>query len=157
MQRTVAVAREFNQAQSFAVGLAGNLGNAFARVAVEGGKINEELKQMVKQLAGRALAGLFGAAVGSFFGPGGAAAGFKMGGGFASGGSFTVPGAGSSFDTQNVQFKARPGELVTVTPKGQSSGRSNTFNLNISAQSIDRQFVDNELIPMLDRAGRRFA
>ena len=134
--------------------------NQFASAIVDARDLNKELKIMAKQLAKRVFAGIITGAVGQLFGvPFGAgfSAGSGFGSGFASGGSFTVPGSPSAFDTKNVQFKARPGETITVTPKGKSNQRQSIFNLNITATSIDRNFVDNELIPMLARAQRRFA
>lgn len=41
--------------------------------------------------------------------------------GFASGGSFTVGGAGGT-DSQIVRFRATPGETVTIAPPGQGDG-----------------------------------
>lgn len=61
------------------------------------------------------------APTGEFFGPG-----------FASGGSFTVPGSGGT-DSQLVRFKASPGERVTVqTPGQQQRGQGMTVNIPIT-------------------------
>lgn len=55
--------------------------------------------------------------------------------GFATGSSFTVPGSGG-VDSQNVSFRASPGERVTVGRKGEDSGRKgDTFVFNITTPS----------------------
>lgn len=58
----------------------------------------------------------------SFGGSGGLFGGLKSLFGFASGGSFTVGGAGGT-DSQIVAFKATPGEEVTVRTPAQQAGR----------------------------------
>lgn len=55
--------------------------------------------------------------------------------GFATGGSFTVGGAGGT-DSQLVAFKATPGEKVTVSPPGKASGSGVTVNVHNYAQGV---------------------
>lgn len=57
--------------------------------------------------------------------------------GFATGGSFMVGGSGGT-DSQLVQFKATPGERVTIeTPGQQKHGGGNTFHFAIDARGAD--------------------
>ena len=119
-------------------------------------RLRDTLEDIAKTLAKRVFAGLLTGGIGQLFGVP-FTAGFRAGSGFASGGSFTIPGASSSFDTKTVSFKGRPGEQVFVLPKGKSLSNGATYNINISGQNIDRNFVANELIPMLRREEKRIA
>jgi len=62
---------------------------------------------------------------------------------FATGGDFIVPGGGGG-DNQLVQFMATPGELVTVTPKGEVGGNITVVN-NIDASGADADRILNLL------------
>lgn len=75
----------------------------------------------------------------SFGGSGGLLGGIKNLFGFASGGAFTVGGAGGT-DSQLVAFKATPGEEVTVrTPGQQGGGNAIVINQSISVDSRSDQ------------------
>lgn len=81
------------------------------------------------QGGGSALGGIF-AGIGALFsgGAGGANTGdYGYGPGFATGGSFAVGGNGGT-DSQLVQFRASPGEQVTINPPGQRAGGSVVFS-----------------------------
>lgn len=95
--------------------------------------ITSKVLQLVGGGFGGGLGGLFGGAASSGFGSGAAAN--QWFGGFATGGSFVVPGFGGT-DSQMVGLRATPGERVTVeTPEQQRSGRGNTINITIHAGS----------------------
>jgi len=75
----------------------------------------------------------------SFGGSGGLLGGIKNLFGFATGGAFTVGGAGGT-DSQVVAFKATPGEEVTVrTPGQQAGGGSIVIHQSISVDSRSDQ------------------
>lgn len=59
------------------------------------------------------------------------------GAGFASGGTFTVPGHGSG-DTKNVSFRAEPGEQVTIQPNSQNKN---------SGEGKDKLQINNYFSP----------
>jgi hypothetical protein len=71
------------------------------------------------------------------------------GGGFASGGSFTVPGFGSG--DRPYTMGLTPGEHVNVTPCGQSpaGGLALTVNINSPINLADRNYVERELMPYI--------
>lgn len=127
--RAVAQAQDkMMQASPYAQALGNSLTTAFDS-AIQGGKsLQEVLKNLLQDLA-RALANqafkalLFGNAAsgGSWTGILGGL--FGMIPGFASGGSFTVGGSGG-IDSQLVAFNATPGEHVSVSKNGSSSGAS---------------------------------
>lgn len=100
----------------------GNLGDYFKDLAA----------RFADKLLDRALAGLFdalGKAGGSQGGGLGSVLGTIFGGmkipGFATGGSFTVGGSGG-IDSQLMQFRATPGEMVNVTHGNDNGGRGGT-------------------------------
>lgn len=69
--------------------------------------------------------------------------------GYAYGGQFTVGGSGGG-DNQLVQFRATPGERVTVTPRGQSIG-----GINVTIGTVnERSDLDNLLAYIRDRTRR---
>lgn len=75
---------------------------------------------------------LFGAAVSS----GGSTYTPTYGGGFQTGGSFLVGGAGGP-DSQLVAFRATPGERVDVTPRTSPRGDAVPVNVTFNLQSLD--------------------
>ncbi len=106
-------------------------GPALARAVVQGENLKEVLEGILRQLASRALLGLIGAGIGSFLGPGGAAAGFNIGFGAPvfkaqHGDSGTFPGQGSQ--ERPYWGMATPGEDFNITPKGSSSKVVNVFS-----------------------------
>lgn len=81
------------------------------------------------QGGGSALGGIF-SGLSALFGGGAAGADtgdYGYGPGFATGGSFAVGGNGGT-DSQLVQFRASPGEQVTINPPGQRAGGSVVFS-----------------------------
>jgi hypothetical protein len=63
--------------------------------------------------------------------------------GFATGGAFTVPGAGGT-DSQMIKFKATPGERVSITTpgqQGQNGGVTVINNNNIDARTDSSQIA----------------
>lgn len=76
-------------------------------------------RAMAAMLAFEAIKATIGVSSGSF----GAALASSLGfGGFAAGGSFTVPNSGGGTDSVPVAFRATPGERVTISPPGGSGG-----------------------------------
>ncbi|MHB9139335.1 MAG: hypothetical protein ACYC4Q_08030 [Victivallaceae bacterium] len=75
--------------------------------------------------------------------------------GFASGGSFIVPGSGSGDRPFGIGLT--PGERVTVTPKGQSAGMglSLTVNINSAVNLADRAYAERELMPYIEAGVRQ--
>ena len=77
-----------------------------------------------------------------------------FGPGFATGGKFTVGGSGGT-DTQNVQFRATPGERVTIeTPQqqrtnGGNGGSGTTIVQNLTFSSTSPQEVRAQVFGML--------
>lgn len=70
--------------------------------------------------------------------------------GFASGGSFIVPGAGTGDRPYTMGLE--PGERVAVTPRGSLSGGEMlalTININTPVNLADRTFVERELAPIV--------
>lgn len=88
--------------------------------------VTKSLTNMFQNVLGGLLGGIGGGGGGGFnifgglFGGGGAATP-TLGGLFATGGDFTVGGQGG-VDSQLVQFRASPGERVSVSRNGDSSG-----------------------------------
>jgi hypothetical protein len=83
-----------------------------------------------------------------------ASGGRQMGGqadvpGFASGGSFIVPGTGRGDRPYTVPLE--PGEKVTVSPRGQfGEGLMNlTIQINTPVNLADRAFVEREFAPII--------
>lgn len=75
-------------------------------------------KLMLKLLLVQGIRAAFGATPGGF-----GASLIQSLGGFAAGGSFTVPGGpGAGTDSVPVAFRATPGERVTITPPGGGGG-----------------------------------
>jgi len=144
-----------SQRQLVAIGA--NVAQALAAGVTQGEKLDDVLGRVAKQLAQRAVAAFIGASIGFVIGgPGGAKTGAQLAGGFAGGGSFVVPGKPSLGDNTQVSFNARAGERITVTEPGKSPQGNSSVNLTINTtQPINRQFVANELIPLLDREQRR--
>ena len=70
-------------------------------------------------------------------------------GGFADGGSFIVPGSGST--DQPFQIGLTPGERVTVTPKGEAGGEGSKI-INISVP-ISVMMPSDDPKPFLESAG----
>jgi hypothetical protein len=76
-------------------------------------------RAMAAMLAFEAIKATIGVSSGSF----GAALASSLGfGGFAAGGSFTVPNSGGGTDSVPVAFRATPGERVTISPPGSGGG-----------------------------------
>ena len=76
-------------------------------------------RAMAAMLAFEAIKATIGVSSGGF----GAALASSLGfGGFAAGGSFTVPNSGGGTDSVPVAFRATPGERVTISPPGSSGG-----------------------------------
>ena len=125
--------------------------DALAEAVFESKDLLDTLEQIGKELGKKA----FSALIGSLF-PGSSFLGGLFGG-FADGGSFVVPGAPNAFDTKRVTFNARPGEQITVTPRGGGGTTNNNSNVNvyIQADQIDRRYVEEELLPMLEQAQAR--
>jgi len=104
-------------------------------------------KIFANQGGGSAVGGIFGA-LGSLFGGGSdsTAVTFNNGAGtasllgFAGGGSFGVGGAGGT-DSQLVQFKASPGERVTVSTPGQGGGVTVINNNYIDSRTDSTQIA----------------
>lgn len=95
------------------------------------------LRKTVTEPLGNAVADMVKGS--SFGGGGGLFGGIKNLFGFASGGAFTVGGAGGT-DSQLVAFKATPGEEVTVrTPGQQAGGGAIVINQSISVDSRSDQ------------------
>lgn len=109
------------------------------------------VRKTVTEPGGVMLANLFG---GLFTG------GSDMGG-FASGGSFNVAGAGGT-DSQRVSFWATPGERVTVTPPGQPGGgvtivQHMTFGSDVDRATLTawgRQVKEDTISAVYDRQRR---
>lgn len=75
--------------------------------------------------------------------------------GFASGGSFIVPGTGSG--DRPYTMGLTPGERVTVTPRGQVGGGGLflTVNINSAVNLADRNYAERELMPYIEAGVRR--
>lgn len=75
--------------------------------------------------------------------------------GYASGGSFKVPGSGSG-DRPHI-LGLEPGERVNITPKGQSAGMglSLTVNINSAVNLADRAYAERELMPYIEAGVRQ--
>ncbi|GAG89796.1 unnamed protein product, partial [marine sediment metagenome] len=116
------------------------------------------VKKVIKALLAQAIAtaiakearkGWVGIVTGAIAGAGFAALFEKYVPSFQHGGRFKVPGGGG-IDSQLVQFKATPGETVTVTPPGQA-GAQITFAPQYVFQGIvDAQMVRDEVAPLLE-------
>lgn len=91
------------------------------------------LKLLVFEGIKAALGGIGGAD--GLIGAIGSALGF---GGFAAGGSFTVPNSGGGTDSVPVAFRATPGERVTISPPGSSGGaeRAAPQPVNVNAYLV---------------------
>jgi len=134
--------------------------DAIARAAVYGKNLADELERAARAAAqsilSRLFAGVFGAAIGALIPGVGAATGFLSGAGlrgFQHGGSFIVPGAGGP-DNQIVAFRASPGERVIVQPQ-HTTNNNMPVNITINATRVDRQFVERELVPAINRVIKR--
>lgn len=114
-------------AQKFGDVLRG-LGQDILRIIARRGVTEPLAKGVSDVLAGIDL-GKVTSSLGNLFGP----TALQLSGPFASGGSFTVGGAGGT-DSQNVAFRATPGELVTVTPPGQSALAGGGFTVVMNTQ-----------------------
>jgi hypothetical protein len=115
--------RELKALTPVAGELGEDVGRSFAEGLNSGFERNQRIDQMLDGMGGRGG----GSGRGGRRPPG-------MGRtrrGFATGGEFTVGGAGGT-DSQLVQFMATPGERVTVQPQGQAGGP--VVNININAQ-----------------------
>lgn len=93
---------------------------------------------------------------GLFGGGGGMITDAFAAGNFATGGAFRVPGSGG-VDSQLVMLRATPGERVTVTPPGRSSGTSvvNHFTIMGPADARSQQQIAAEVGRSVARATRR--
>ncbi len=117
-----------------------NVGSSIAE-AIQGTKSWKEVAlDAIKSIANAILSNIsFG---GGFFG---SIFNGLLGGlvGFASGGSFSVAGAGG-IDSQVVAFKATPGERVSVSKPGQMSGNGSMYApvYNIDARGADQAAID---------------
>lgn len=125
-----------------------NLGGVFGSLLNSFGSLFSNLFSGLGNLLG-GLGGGGGNLFGSIFG---ALKGFLPG--FATGGSFTVGGAGG-VDSQLVAFRATPGEMVNIRRPGQSGSGPMVFNLSIDARGAEigvEERVDQrmrELAPLL--------
>jgi hypothetical protein len=116
------------QANPAAQILGNSLETAFGRAMEKGAQLGDVLRSLLQDLAKATASAAFrqllsgnassggtsGGILGSLFG------GLKLPG-FATGGSFTVGGAGG-IDSQVAAMRVTPGEQVTVTKPGQSAG-----------------------------------
>lgn len=147
------LAGAFTDAFSDAVLGAESFGDALSNLFKELQKIIFQMtvldplkKSLTGGSSGGGLLGSIIGGIGSFFGGGSslsssiAAAGARgaanpalFGPGFATGGSFTVGGSGG-VDSQQVAFRATPGEMVNITRPGQSSGGGSVYNYSIDAR-----------------------
>lgn len=105
--------------------------------------VKQIISQVMAQLVTSQILKFAGAALGgggmAFSGFGSGAAANKWFGGFASGGSFVVPGVGGT-DSQRVGFMATPGERVTVeTPDQQRGGGRGGAQINITIHAGQSQ------------------
>lgn len=94
--------------------LLGGVGSFFGGGSLFGSVAN------TASFSSRSFGSIFGSALGGAYGPG-----------FATGGSFTVGGSGGT-DSELVQFRATPGEMVNITRPGDSQGH--TVNYTIDAR-----------------------
>ncbi len=131
------------------------ISNGIAQGVLNAEKLSEVLSRIIRQLASRALAGLIAGGIAALIPGGGFLSTFRSISGFQSGGSFTVPGTGSG-DRPHL-LNLEPGERVDVTPRNQVTNNNNnsrSAKINITAVTIDEQFVMFKLIPMLNSAVR---
>ena len=87
--------------------------------------MDQILSAMVSSGGGSGIFSTIGAALTSMFGGGGSTPGF------ATGGSFTVGGSGG-IDSQLMQFRATPGEMVNIRKPGQDAGGGMVVHVNPS-------------------------
>lgn len=123
----------------------------------------DSIKKVIKALLAQAIAtaiakeakkGWVGIVTGAVAGAGFAALFEKYVPSFQHGGRFKVPGGGG-IDSQLVQFKASPGETVTVTPPGKS-GSQITFAPQYHLHGIvDAEMVRDQVAPLLEADARR--
>jgi lambda family phage tail tape measure protein len=132
-------------------------------------ELNDFVNNLQRRLADLALSGLIDTALGGAFkflgglgnggidpntgGPAGAGA---QGPGFANGGAFTVGGMGG-IDSQQVAFRASPGERVVVqTPEQQRGGMGGRpANVNIYVTTPDAQSFQRSQGQILARTQRQ--
>jgi hypothetical protein len=94
---------------------------------------------MRRMAAEAAASGILGAIGGALSGAGGfaGAVGAAIGGaGYAKGGSFRVGGSGGP-DSQFVPLRLSPGEMVSISPPGRSSGPTVNIVNNVDASGSD--------------------
>jgi len=141
------------------IGLLGEFASqALSGNGLIGGAVNSAL--------GQASGGLVGGLIGGLFAPAGGAPSTSPlpspRAGAAFGADFVVPGAGS-FDSQLLRMPVTPGERVTVTPGGESSGfdeRAMARALGRAQPSrgprfeLSRASLAADLSAVLNRAGR---
>jgi tape measure domain-containing protein len=134
------------------------LGDTLANLFTDGlDDVPEKFADMLRQLAAQYLASEIFRILGNKFGggpqggdAGGGAAGSFLGmlgsffaGGFASGGSFTVPGQGG-IDSQMAMMKVTPGEKVTVqTPSQARSGQGSAAPVIVQSPPATVVVVDD--------------
>ena len=115
------------EAQATAKSLGLTFSSAFEDAVVEGKKLGEVLKSLeqdiIRIISRKLVTEPLANAIGGLFG-GGLSGGSGGGGGFFQkllglnqGGQFAIPGGGG-IDNQLVAFRGTPGEVVTVTPRG---------------------------------------
>lgn len=123
-----------NETESLFEGFGSSIGGAIAGTKSWGDAIRDVLRQLSSSLLSRAFGGQAG---GGIFGSliSGFARSFLPE--FASGGSFTVGGAGGT-DSQLVAFRATPGEMVDVRTPGQAAGGNMVVNIiNASGEKVE--------------------
>tara|TARA_R100000329_G_scaffold50557_2_gene46635 strand:- start:16875 stop:18689 length:1815 start_codon:yes stop_codon:yes gene_type:complete len=174
-----ALALDFlNTEQKFAVDSINQLGGAFAQAAVNGQNMGEAVTSSLKAIAAQLIAQAGTYALLNIFTGGAFATGLGGGlGGFLrfavghTGGLIKQNGDIQRFATggqvqgqDNVPILAQAGEFImskkavesvgleTMNQINQSGNASPTVNVNISGGVVDESYVNNELIPALNKA-----